>query len=220
MLVFKFGSASLKGADNIIHIANTVKKHAGEQLLIVVSAIGETTAMLEKLTTAYVEQADDIHSIYEKIRQQHDHLLTELFEPSHPVFNEVANTFVEIDWMIEDEPQDSYDFIYDQVVSVGELVSSRIVTAYLNNEGIKSQWLDARGYIHTDNTYRSGIINRDKTHESIKLGIPPLLEKGIIVTQVALGGTSENFTTTLGAQGSDHAAAIFAEYLGTELRSF
>ena len=216
MLVFKFGGASVKDAEGIINLAKVVGRYHNNQLLIVVSAMGKTTNALEKLTKAYFDQADDMHHIYEEIKQYHYSILAELFEPSHPVFDEVANTFVEIDWMIEDEPHDDYDFIYDQIVSVGELVSTRIVVAYLNKEGLKSQWLDVRGYIHTDNSYREGVVQWDKTCESIQKGIPALLDKGIIVTQGFLGGTSENFTTTLGREGSDYTASIFAACLGAE----
>src|SRR6201996_3896313 len=216
MLVFKFGGASVKDAEGIINLAKVVGRYHNNQLLIVVSAMGKTTNALEKLTKAYFDQADDMHHIYEEIKQYHYSILAELFEPSHPVFDEVANTFVEIDWMIEDEPHDDYDFIYDQIVSVGELVSTRIVVAYLNKEDLKSQWLDVRGYIHTDNSYREGVVQWDKTCESIQKGIPALLDKGIIVTQGFLGGTSENFTTTLGREGSDYTASIFAACLGAE----
>ncbi|HTH81975.1 MAG TPA: aspartate kinase [Mucilaginibacter sp.] len=216
MLVFKFGGASVKDAEGIINLAKVVGRYHNNQLLIVVSAMGKTTNALEKLTKAYFDQADDLHYIYEEIKQYHYSILAELFEPSHPVFDEVANTFVEIDWMIEDEPHDDYDFIYDQIVSVGELVSTRIVVAYLNKKDIKSQWLDVRGYIHTDNSYREGVVKWDKTRESIQKSIPTLLDKGIIVTQGFLGGTSENFTTTLGREGSDYTASIFAACLGAE----
>ncbi|WP_419701617.1 aspartate kinase [Mucilaginibacter sp. NFX135] len=216
MLVFKFGGASVKDAGGIINLASVVKKYTGDQLLIVVSAMGKTTNALESLTRAYVDQSDNMHLIYEGIKQYHFDILHELFEPKHPVFDEIANTFVEIDWMIEDEPQDDYDFIYDQIVSIGELVSTRIISAYLNKEGLKNQWLDVRGYIHTDNTYREGIVQWDKTRESITRDIPALLDKGIVVTQGFLGGTSENFTTTLGREGSDYTASIFAACLNAQ----
>jgi len=216
MLVFKFGGASVKNAEGIINLGRVVSNYTDNQLLIVVSAMGKTTNALEKLTKAYVNQADDIHEIYEEIKQYHYNILSEIFEPKSPVFDEVANTFVEIDWMLEDEPHDDYDFIYDQIVSVGELVSTRIVNAYLNKIGLKSQWLDVRGYIHTDNTYREGIVQWAKTKESILKDIPALLEKGIVVTQGFLGGTSENFTTTLGREGSDYTASILASCLNAE----
>jgi aspartate kinase len=216
MLVFKFGGASVKDASGVKNLAHIVKKYEGQQLIIVVSAMGKMTNELEKLTKAYVDQTDDMDAIYAGIKAYHYHILEGLFEPSHPVFNEVANTFVEIDWMIEDEPHDDYDFIYDQIVSIGELVSTRIVAAYLNQAGVKTQWLDVRGYIHTDNNYREGNVCWDKTRESINQDIPKLLDKAVVVTQGFLGGTSENFTTTLGREGSDYTASILASCLDAE----
>ncbi len=216
MLVFKFGGASVKDAGGIVNLANVVRKYQDDQLLIVVSAMGKTTNALEKLTKTYVSGDDSMHVIYEDIKKYHYAIIEQLFESSHPVFDEVANTFVEIDWIIEDEPQDDYDFIYDQIVSIGEMVSTRIVNAYLDKTGLKSQWLDVRGYIHTDNTYREGAVQWDKTHASINQDIPGFLQKGIVVTQGFLGGTSENFTTTLGREGSDYTASVFAACLGAE----
>ncbi|WP_428331224.1 aspartate kinase [Mucilaginibacter sp.] len=216
MLVFKFGGASVKDASGIVNLANVVKQYQGNQLLIVVSAMGKTTNALEKLTKSYVDQDEDVHDIFNDIKKYHYTIIEELFEPSNPIFNDVANSFVEIDWMIEEEPHDDYDFIYDQIVSIGELVSTRIVNAYLNKAGLNSQWLDVRGYIHTDNTYREGVVQWDKTKESINKDIPSLLQKGIVVTQGFLGGTSENFTTTLGREGSDYTASIIASCLDAE----
>lgn len=216
MLVFKFGGASVKDAAGIINLSKVVEKYKHEKLLIVVSAMGKTTNALERLTKAYVNQSDDIQLIYNEIKDYHYAILSELFDHSHPVFDDVENTFVEIDWMIEDEPHDDYDFIYDQIVSIGELVSTRIVNAYLNHVELTSKWLDVRGYIHTDNTYREGIVEWQKTCTHIEQELPALLEKNIIVTQGFLGGTSENFTTTLGREGSDYTAAIFASCLKAE----
>jgi len=216
MLVFKFGGASVKDAAGVINLSNIVKKYEGQKLLIVVSAMGKTTNALEKLTKAYINGSDDLNDIYSEIKDYHFKIAKELFESSHPVFNEVANTFVEIDWMIEDEPHADHDFIYDQIVSIGELVSTRIVAAYLNQAGIKTKWLDVRGYIHTDNNYREGNVDWEKTKAGIGQEIPAMLEKNIIVTQGFLGGTSENFTTTLGREGSDYTASIFASCLSAE----
>jgi aspartate kinase len=216
MLVFKFGGASVKDAGGMVNLANVVKKYESEQLLIVVSAMGKTTNALEKLTKAYFNRDENIYGIFEEIKQYHYDILNELFESADPVFDEVENTFVEIDWIIEDEPHDDYDFIYDQIVSIGELVSTRIVAAYLNKTGLKSRWLDVRGYVHTDNTYREGLVLWDKTKASINRDIPDILENSIVVTQGFLGGTSENFTTTLGREGSDYTASIFAACLGAE----
>ncbi|MCQ6956579.1 aspartate kinase [Mucilaginibacter aquariorum] len=216
MLVFKFGGASVKDAEGVINLGNVVNNYIGNQILVVVSAMGKTTNELEKLTNAYFNGTDDLHEIFEGIKEYHYHIAHELFGENHPVFNDIANTFVEIDWMIEDEPHDDYDFIYDQIVSIGELVSTRIVNAWFNHKGITSKWLDVRGYIHTDNTYREGIVDWDKTRASIQKDIPALLNNSIVVTQGFLGGTSENFTTTLGREGSDYTASILASCLGAE----
>ncbi|MGZ3821361.1 MAG: aspartate kinase [Mucilaginibacter sp.] len=216
MIVFKFGGASVKDAAGVINLAGIVKKYTGQQLLIVVSAMGKTTNALEKLTRAYIDRSDDLNGIYTDIKEYHNHILEGLFEAENPIFNEIANTFVEIDWMLEDEPHDDYDFVYDQIVSIGELVSTRIVAAYLNQTGIKTRWLDVRGYIHTDNNYREGNVNWDKTNASINHDIPAILNNSVVVTQGFLGGTSENFTTTLGREGSDYTASIFASCLRAE----
>jgi aspartate kinase len=216
MLVFKFGGASVKDAQGIINLGKVVNSYADNQILVVVSAMGKTTNALEQLTNAYVNGTGDVHEIFDQIKEYHYELLHQLFGDSHPVFDEVANTFVEIDWMIEDEPHDDYDFIYDQIVSIGELVSTRIVNAWFNQEGIVSKWIDVRSYIHTDNTYREGVVDWDKTRSSIQEAIPELLNNSIVITQGFLGGTSENFTTTLGREGSDYTASIFAACLGAE----
>lgn len=216
MLVYKFGGASVKDAAGVINLAKIIKRNADKQLLIVVSAMGKTTNALEELTKAYTTGADNTHQLLERIKQYHYEIINVLFGNDHPVYNELNNTFVEIEWMLEDEPQDDFDFIYDQIVSIGELAATRIVNAYLNHTGTKSTWVDARGYIHTDNTYREGVVNMTKSCESIRQDMPALLQKGVVVTQGFLGGTSENFTTTLGREGSDYTAAIFAACLGAE----
>lgn len=216
MLVFKFGGASVKDAQGVINLGEVVSSYADKQILVIISAMGKTTNALERLTNAYVNGTEDVHEVFEEIKDYHYHILHELFGETHPVFDEIANTFVEIDWMIEDEPHDDYDFIYDQIVSVGELVSTRIVNAWFNHAGITSKWIDVRGYIHTDNTYREGIVDWDKTRASIQKDIPSFLNNGVVVTQGFLGGTSENFTTTLGREGSDYTASIFAACLNAE----
>lgn len=216
MLVFKFGGASVKDAEGIINLARVVKNFEGKPLLIVVSAMGKTTNALEKLTRAYMDGAKEMPEIFDEVKRFHYLIMQRLFGPEHPVFDEVANTFVEIDWAIEEEPHDDYDFVYDQIVSIGELVSTRIISAYLNQAGIRNRWLDVRGYVHTDNTYREGQVQWDKTCAAIRRDIPAMLEKEIVVTQGFLGGTSENFTTTLGREGSDYTASIFASCLGAD----
>ena len=214
MEVFKFGGASVKDADGIRNLAKIIMLNRDKQLLIVVSAMGKTTNALEALSSAYSNRESTIYSLFEEVRRCHHDILTDLFKnEDHPVFDEIANTFIEIEWMLEDEPHSDSDYIYDQIVSIGELVSSRIVNAYLNHKGLKSKWLDARGYIMTDNTYREGSVQWEKTCRAINNAIPSLLKDNFIVTQGFIGGTSENFTTTLGREGSDYSAAVFAACL-------
>lgn len=131
------------------------------------------------------------------------------------IFDEVSNVFVELEWILEEEPSDDKDFIYDQIVSLGELLSTKIVTAFLSYDQIPCVWLDARSYIATDNTYREGTVDWAKTMEAMK-AIPNIASSAIIITQGFIGCTSENYTTTLGREGSDYSAAIFAHCLDAE----
>src|SRR3569833_1910471 len=131
MLVFKFGGASVKDAAGVINLSGIVKKFEGEQLLIVVSAMGKTTNALEKLTKAYADGSDEIDEIFSEIKNYHYNIIKELFEPGHPVYNEVSNTFVEIDWMIEDEPHDNFVFVFVFFVFVGVLVFFCFVVVFL-----------------------------------------------------------------------------------------
>jgi aspartate kinase len=206
----------VKDAEGVKTVADILLLNKSDKIMIVVSAMGKTTDALEKLTESYVSQKPDVHELFEGIKEYHNNILNELFDDrSHPVFDEVANTFIEIDWMLEDAPHPEYDFNYDQLVSVGELVSSRIVAAYLNSRDVKTKWLDARGLIHTDNTYREAKIDMNKTFAATR-GLMDLLNDQFIITQGFIGGTSENFTTTLGREGSDYSAAIFASCLRAE----
>ena len=214
--VFKFGGFAVSDAESVKNLLKIVGTTSSAQILIIVSAMGKTTDALEKLCKYYVEGNEDAQEILKAIKQFHENIMIELFQTKvHPVFDEIANTFVEIEWMLEDEPHPDYDFNYDQIVSIGEFLSSRIVAAYLNVNKIDTKWVDARDFIHTDNTYREGIIDMDKTTSSMHL-LKNMLEKQTVITQGFIGGTSENFSTTLGREGSDYSAAIFASCLNAE----
>jgi len=217
MQVYKFGGASVRDAEGVRNVARIVQQNQHEQLIIVVSAMGKTTNLLEALTKAYFNRETTVHTYFEQAKQFHEAILLELFEHNHSIFDQVANFFVEIDWIIEEEPQDTYDYLYDQIVSIGELISSRIVEAYLKDVAIHSLWIDARNYIHTDNTFREAKVDWEKTARSMQATIPTLLQQHILITQGFIGSTSENFTTTLGREGSDYTAAIFAACLDADL---
>lgn len=214
MDIFKFGGASVKDAEGVKNVANIIRDYKKGDLLVVISAMGKITNKLEELTYAYLSQSENTHAIFEEIKHFHFQLIDELFQgKANPVYDDVANTFVEIDWLIEDEPDNDPDYIYDQIVSVGEVVSTKIVAAWLNECGNKAMWTDARNYIQTDNSYREGKVDWPKTHQIIQKELVPLLAENIIITQGFIGGTSENYTTTLGREGSDYSAAIFASCL-------
>ncbi|NTD97518.1 aspartate kinase [Agrobacterium tumefaciens] len=217
MDIYKFGGASVKDAAGVKNLSTIVRDYQNGKLLIVVSAMGKMTNKLEELTKAYLEGNENTHALLDEIKHFHFQIIAELFDgKSHSVYDDVANTFVEIEWLIEDEPDNDADYIYDQIVSIGEVVSTKIVAAWLSESGNKTFWADARNFIQTDNTYREGKVDWAKTNLIIQKDLIPLLANNIIVTQGFIGGTSENYTTTLGREGSDYSAAIFASCLNAD----
>jgi len=209
MEVYKFGGASVANAEAVKNIANIIKNSAKDNLLIVISAMGKMTDRLEKLSEAYIQGDPYALEIFEKIKTFHFSIVQDLFNGDLSVYNDVANTFVEIEWLLEEDANDAPDYIYDQIVSIGEVLSTKIVSAYLNKIDCNSTWVDARNYVKTDNTYREGKVDLEKTQAEIQKTLLPLLSKSIVVTQGFIGSTSENFTTTLGRDGSDYSAALF-----------
>lgn len=214
MQVFKFGGASVKDADSIRNVAHIIANYKKDELLVVVSALGKTTNALTEVTKHFVEQTGQAFDRLEQVKFAHHQILADLFgASSHPIFDEIANCFVEVEWILEEEPQDPYDYLHDQIVSTGELISSRILAAYCAETGLPIKWIDARDYIFTDNTYQEAEVDWQKTEDKIRRELPTILDEQIIITQGFIGSTSENFTTTLGREGSDYSAAIFAACL-------
>jgi aspartate kinase len=218
MKIFKFGGASVKDAEGVKNLAEIISLFPNEKLLVVVSAMGKTTNALERLTKAYFFNNEDPFAVLQQIKNYHYEILNNLFDDKkHPIFDEINNTFVEIEWAIEDRPTGSFDFEYDQIVSVGEILSTKIVAAYLDKINVQTSLLDARDVIKTDNTYREAKINWELTSQLANKLIPALFEKyQVVVTQGFIGGTSENYTTTLGREGSDYTAAILAWCLNAQ----
>ena len=219
MKVFKFGGASVKDAKAVKNVAEILKLFPKENILVVVSAMGKVTNALEGLTDAIFypakisdEQKESASSILAGIKKYHFDIIEELFpSKSHPIYNEINNTFVELDWAVEDTPTENYNYEYDKIVSMGEIISTKIVQAYLKEVGLNSQWKDVRDFIQTDNTYREGKVDWELTQTLVDQHLVPEIKNGtIVVTQGFIGGTSENFTTTLGREGSDYTAAILA----------
>lgn len=220
MKVFKFGGASLKDAEGVKNVASILQKYQKEQLVIVVSAMGKTTNALEEVVAAHARQTGKASELYEALKEKHYAIMRDLFEPEDEAFAVVNDTFVEGEWVLEEKPADNYDYMYDQIVCVGELVSSKILSAYLNKAGLAATWLDARDVVATDNTYREGWVIWEKTKANAQKNVLPLFSgSNFIVTQGFIGSTSENFTTTLGREGSDYSASIFSHCLDAESMS-
>lgn len=212
MQVFKFGGASVKDADGVKNVAEVLKQFSSQKISVVVSAMGKTTNALERLAKAYFYKFENSEKVLEEIKSYHFDICNHLFpSTSHPIYNDLENTIVELYWIIEDEPTQGFDFEYDQIVSMGEIISTKIVSAYLNEIGLKNKWIDVRGLIQTDNSYREGKVDFELTENLVKRDLLPIFNSfDIIVTQGFIGGTSENFTTTLGREGSDYTASILA----------
>lgn len=219
MKVFKFGGASVKNADAVKNVAKVIGLYPNS-LTIVISAMGKTTNALEKVVESYMTQDENCFSLLNESKKFHFEIIEELFDnKNHQIYEDIHNTFVEIEWEIEDAPTREYSYVYDQIVSVGELISTKIISAYLNDIGIKNIWVDARDLILTDNTYRDARIDWDGTKKNTTTKLSPIFnneEKSVVITQGFIGSSSELFTTTLGREGSDFSAGILAHCLNAE----
>ena len=210
--VFKFGGASIKDVENIKNVGKILQTYASEELVIVFSAMGKVTNMLEQVVETYVQNSAEATQALQKVKDYHENIIKDLFAKEHSIFNEVNNLFVEIEWVLEDEPNQDYAYDYDQIVSIGEFLSTRIMSAYLSEIGFENTWLDARDLIRTDNSYRNAKVDWETTTSFIKNTIKAKHS----ITQGFIGCTSENFTSTLGREGSDFSAAILAYCLDSK----
>ena len=210
MKVFKFGGASVKDADSVRNVASVLKKFSNQKIIVVFSAMGKTTNALEKLTDAFFFRQGNAKSILEEIKKYHFDIIKNLFSDSvHSVYKDIHEALLELERNTNRTLSHSYNQEYDQIVSIGEILSTKIVSAYLNESGVKNNWMDVRDVIKTDKTYREGKVNWELT-EKLAGEYFDKNKSDIILTQGFLGGTSENFTTTLGREGSDYTSAILA----------
>ncbi|MCW3168107.1 aspartate kinase [Chryseobacterium sp. 09-1422] len=210
MKIFKFGGASVKDAESVKNVSMVLKSQGFDKCLLVISAMGKTTNELEKVVELYFKK-EDYQTEIEKIKQKHIEIAKGLFQNSHVVFDEINLFFDDIVSFLRRNKSPNYNFVYDQVVSCGEMISTKIVSEYLNDIEFTNQWLDARDYIKTDDSYRDGVVNWQKTEEFIST-----LNSICYVTQGFIGSDDNNFTVTLGREGSDYSAAIFAYCLNAD----
>jgi aspartate kinase len=214
MRIFKFGGASVKDADGIKNVFSVLEKVGHEDTLLVISAMGKTTNALEMVIKNYFEKSNELHSSLQDVRKYHNQILLDLFDDEeHDVFYAVNSHFADLEYFLRSNKSPNYNFVYDQIVSYGEIVSTTIVSHYFNHAGLKNNWIDVRNYIKTDATYRDAEVNWEKTQQFISKGIK---KKTLNITQGFLGSDDNNFTTTLGREGSDYTAAIFAYCLNAE----
>ena len=213
MKVFKFGGASVKDPSAVRNVSEILKLYNGEKLTVIVSAMGKTTNKLEEVVKAYSLNDhkmfnDHVNDLYEF----HMHIMGELFHERHyAIFNKVEDVFEKLRNMFDQPFPDNYSFAYDQIVSLGEVISSHIVASFLFEQGHSAAWADARKLVRTDNLYQEGKVDWTKTEELIRSRfLPNFREEDIQVTQGFIGHTPEGFTTTLGREGSDYTAGIFA----------
>jgi aspartate kinase len=215
MKVFKFGGASVSNVERIKNLGTLLTTFKNEQLLIVVSAMGKTTNGLEGVIQSFFngDNATALES-FGTIRREHEQMASQLL--GSPIV-QLKDFFTEVEWLLHDKPVRHFDYYYDQVICVGELLSSSIVSHYLNSIGVKNNWVDVRDIIRTDNNFRDAKIDWEVTTEKIGDSILPLFaESNIVLTQGFVGATDENESTTLGREGSDYSAAIFANILNAE----
>lgn len=213
MLVFKFGGASVKDADAVRNVSRILSLFPDRKRLVVISAMGKTTNALEEIVKALWESdAAAYRYLVEECFRFHIHILNTLFKEKHyAVHHEVETIFDHLRARIEQPISDNYDFEYDQIVSLGEVLSTLIVDAYLREEGHLSAWADARKLIRTGHSYRDGNVDWPKTEQLIEERLMPMYKKvSCVITQGFIGHTSEGFTTTLGREGSDYTAGILA----------
>ncbi|WP_411029666.1 aspartate kinase [Spongiimicrobium sp. 3-5] len=208
MRVFKFGGASVKDANGVKNLVKVLQEVGHENTLLVVSAMGKTTNAMEKIVNTYFEDNAACTEVIREVITYHNSILTELFSNNqHPIFKQITDLFNEVRGFLAWNKSPKYSFVYDQVVGYGELVSTNILSAYLNDIGIKNNWLDVRNFIKTDDSYRDAHVNWETTQERISKDID---RSTLNITQGFLGSDDNNFTTTLGREGSDYTAAIFA----------
>jgi aspartate kinase len=214
MKVLKFGGASVKdaaGVKNLVHVLNTV---GIQDTLVVVSAMGKTTNALERIIEVYFEDKKKVNQEILILKEFHLQIINELFESkTAKVGHAIQEYFDELLDFLKRNKAPNYNFVYDQVVSYGELLSTTIIHHYFEYQGWKSYWLDARACIKTDDYYRAANLNWEATQQEVQSHVKG---KSLVITQGFIGSSSNNFTTTLGREGSDYSAAIFAYALNAE----
>ncbi|EGV43770.1 aspartate kinase [Bizionia argentinensis JUB59] len=214
MQVFKFGGASTKDAAGIKNLVSVLNETGYDDTLIIISAMGKMTNAIEIVIGNYFNNQPELQSSLQDVRKFHNAILLDLFEDeNHVIFKKVSHLFDELMAFFKRNKSPDYNFVYDQAIGYGELVSSTIVSAYFNEVGLDNAWLDVREFIKTDSYYRRANVNWLETQAKIATNFN---KSKLNITQGFLASDANNFTTTLGREGSDYTAAIFAYCLNAE----
>ena len=214
MRIYKFGGASVKDASGVKNLVKILNELGNDKTLVVVSAMGKMTNSLEFVVKNYFENQKELEYSLNEIFVFHNNILNELFsENNHPIYSEIKEIFENLKVFLKRNKSPNYSFVYDQVVSFGEIVSTKIINSYLNYVNIKSNWLDSRLLIKTDSKYRDANLNWQVTQNNISNRVNNSL---LNITQGFIASDDNNFSTTLGREGSDYSAAIFAYCLNAE----
>lgn len=216
MKVFKFGGASVSNIERIKLVGDILKDHLSEPILVVISAMGKTTNALEKVSEAFFAgNQQQALSLFELVKDQHLTTAKQLLVVSfNETYLKLRDVFTEVEWLLHDKPVREYDYYYDQVVCTGELLSTIIMSAYFNEISLANRWIDVRDVLRTDDSFRDATIDWPVSLNKVNTEILPLFNNvNIVVTQGFIGSTDENESTTLGREGSDYTAAVFANML-------
>ncbi|MDP4853118.1 MAG: aspartate kinase, partial [Saprospiraceae bacterium] len=210
--VFKFGGASLKDTASFLNVANILKTQTPD--VVVLSASGKITDKLESLIQAYHKKSIEQQDIWHDIKSYHIALAASLLDQTDEVFDVINDLFVEIDWVLDEEPGADFNYCYDQIIGIGELLSTRIMHALLLKLNMKAVWIDARDIITTDDNYREGWVFWNETDVKCKKVIEPHIANGsLVIIPGFIGSTIDNNTVSLGREGSDYSAAILSHCL-------
>ena len=219
MEVFKFGGASVNSVERIKQLAAILHLNPGGKKVVVISAMGKTTNALEKVTEAfYNNRKEEARELFEHIKKQHLNTAKYLLVTSaNETDARLSHLFAEVEWTLHDEPARSFDYYYDQMVCIGELLSTTIISAYLNEKGIHNKWIDVRDVFRTDDHFRNAGIDWAFTEKNMREKVLPVFnDYEMVITQGFIGATDENESTTLGREGSDYSAAVFGNLLNAE----
>ncbi len=214
MHIFKFGGASVKDAEGVKNVVKVLQHEGYTNTLVVVSAMGKMTNAFEKVIHAYIEKDTKLDAYIADIKAYHLKIIGDLFKgKNHPILFEIEHVFGLLKGFMLANRSTNYNFVYDQLVGFGELLSTKIISNYLNHINIANTWLDVRQVIVTSDDYRDAKIDWEETKYRITNAIN---KDKLYITQGFLGATKDNFTTTLGREGSDYTAAIFAYSLNAK----